>query len=534
MNQEKNSKANGGIDDIVKEGKKVVKKISTLRTGMSPYLKQLKDGLGFIKSIDLSILEIHDYSEIMELLALNSMVFSLRAGKNIGFVYISDILKDNARSSIRISEDIANIGNSLRERFRYLEEIGLSLKKSESYTDFIKKKIESQETVINDIEQYYNENETLIREEVSSLKQDLLHMVQEIQYQDIFQQSMNHIVLLLEGKDIKDFKTPEHRLDYLCYLETVCDFSIPLLQEILLRVQGSASLFHFRLKFIVKRMERMSLREKVICYDKTHRTLKKGGLIRAIKDFRNSFLELNKELNSHIKSLNRLKNELDKTSYSMNVLQGKTVDLEEAILSYYNITRLGRQEILKYPELDNLKDNLENIQKLSKNIEKKGVTIQKAIVQVAKQKDPFCKETEELIAKKKKFVTDNESVISLMDNYIGSLDSALNQRQIEYQREIDFFKSHILKKNSTSLDFHTIIKQMEMIIQSFEVFKMKISNEKESLLNKKGLKEWKIKSEEIIKLLDKFTINRQKLAISQLTGLSQKEDSLKEGTVILF
>ncbi len=149
-----------------------------------------------IKKIESYIVNIIDLSEETNLLAVNTAIEAARMGHNAGgFPVIARGIQELSNRSKEIAKDITNMVNELGELinklFIKLEEQSIQSSESLSSTSETLNKISDYlNSEINLAEQSIEETEklpTLIREELDGI-------VNKLQFQDIMQQIINHIV----------------------------------------------------------------------------------------------------------------------------------------------------------------------------------------------------------------------------------------------------------------------------------------------------------------------------------------------------
>jgi hypothetical protein len=503
------------------------------RKGLGQFISEYRQNLRQLKIIDQNISRIHEYSEIMELLAMNTVVFSVQSSKDVGFIYVADILRNNAKSSIDRIEEIVDIGRNLREQFTLLEESILKLKREESITNFIDKKIRGSLAVVEDSQEFFAETTALLDEEIGSVHGDLLKIVQEIQYQDIFRQSLDHVLLLLKNSGFES-DSLEQKLDKLCYMETVCRFSIPLLDEIVIRIDSSVVLFQTRLEGVRRDMIHIMERRRSFLQDNLQKSRKKGGLLCSVGDLKTGLNELHRELVCAEKELKNIENSTDRSSGVINTLHEKIIDLDSLILTYYNITRLGKKEMLKYPDQEYLRDSLDSIFKLAKKIERTGDTIHKAMVLIEEGRIPVKDNIRSVKESKKGTALKVEAQAENLKRALIRLLEGVKKLQEQNARLMTALRVEINEALSATGGLKSVADGLRSITGALTTLERKVIEEKETALKSAGTDDWTVKNGEFQKMLDRFTIYRQKLAISQLMGISQKEEGLKEGNIILF
>lgn len=524
----------------LRETRKVVNQVSELmeetgltRKGLGQFINEFRQNLRQLRVIDQNITRIHEYSEIMELLAMNTVVFSVQSVKDVGFLMVADILRQNAKTSMQRIEEIVDIGRELREQFTLLEETILKLKRSESIKTYTEKKIRGSLSVVEDSQEYFAETTALLDEELTVIHQDLLKIVQEIQYQDIFRQSLDHILLLLQ-EEPKAMDGPEERLDHLSYLETVCRFSIPLLEEILIRVDGSVILFQTRLEAVRSDIHHVMSKRRAFLQDNLQKSRKRGGLLCSIGDLKSGLTELGRELIGSGKNLKNIDFSTEKAAGVLNLLREKIVELDSLILTYYNIAQMGKKEMLKHNDQEFLKDSLENINKLARKMEKTGIQIHKAVSVMDEGRTPVRENIRELKEGKARLTHQLDQQGENLRVALASLLEGVKKLQEQNSSSAGSVRSELAEALVASGELKSISTDLHLILGGFRNLEQKIIDDKECALKETGKDSWNVQNRDYKSLLDRFTIYRQKLALSQLTGVSQKDEGLKEGNIILF
>lgn len=471
---------------------------------------------------EIEITEIRENSQDLEIYSLNAMVSAIKSGKNGGaFPYLTKEMQKVSRQSLQLSEDLSNKGQSLFKNLTMIngrilndsqKQSGTISEVKELVDTFLRKRITRQDILIEHVKR--------IRSLHSKLRIPINKIVMEVQKQDIFRQSIDHIFLTHKQFDHFSLTSLEDELDYLKFSTDTYDFSSMVVEEII-----------------------ADLKDSIAIFDSCHNEISLSAP--SLTEINSMEEDLKNTTNGICDSIQK-RLILLKEDQPQDKLGFKKAAIHPLLNEMQSITR----EILKLVEKVNM-INISNKIEITRNDEIRG--IYQAVNNVDLTSHAIAKKIsylQEYINTMQKRLTDGmNDYIASHKNYSDFLcDYSLNLNQfVEYFRQMGEQLIQLLGDlKSFSDSYKELEKNLDIDIQQTRMILLQLQNissyfkeERESFQNRLAvlLKEteydtWTLKNLKVQKLLDKFTIFTHKRAFSQQEA--EESQGALSGEVILF
>lgn len=451
------------------------------------------------------ITEIRENSQDLEIYSLNAMVSAIKSGKNGGaFPYLTKEMQSVSRQSLQLSERLSHKGQSLFKTLAMINGkiLNNSQKQSGMISEvkglvdtFLQKRISQQEKLIEHVES--------TRSLHSKLKIPIRKIVMEVQKQDIFRQSIDHIFLTHQQFDHLSLTSLEDELDYLKFSADTYDFSSMVVEEIIADLKNSIAIFDS-------------------CYN--------GICLSApsLTDINSMEEELTNATIGICDSIQERLNLL-KEDQPQDKLGFKKTEVLPLLNGMQSITR----EILKLVEKVNM-INISNKIEITRNDEIQGIyqAVNNVDLTSLAIADNISCLQEYINTIQDRLAVGMNDYIAAHENYSDFLsDYSLNLNQfVDYFRHMGEQLIQLLKDLKTFSDSYkelertlendiqqtrTILFQLQNISSYFKDERESFQNRLAKLLKGTGYDTWTLKNLKVQKLLDKFTIFTHKKAFSK-------------------
>jgi methyl-accepting chemotaxis protein len=516
-------------------------------SGLNDSLGHIDDKIG--RSIDLlgknleqfhqvedDIKVIKEYSELMELMALNSMVVAIKAGaKGGGFTYITEVLRKNASSTIQLTDELQDLGEQLKSNLGELHNLMSEMNSQRNEVD------KEYTNIDGEFNEFHNSMGKFVNflsglsSQSASVRKNLLQVVEQLSHQDIYRQSLDHISILIDQLESSSTESDDEKLDKLVFYESMVKFSVPLISEVNERLDENIDCFRDGIQEIDGNLKKLEM-------DRKDFVSRNAGIKtdECCMFYRLSLLD--GFINELVVSVKRFLGDIEGISMVNRSIVDRIINLQERntrferiIKAFRNVIIMGRIEVTKHDALRGVEVSVNDISEITDQMEKRVKRISESIQIVIQMNQEIVQRLQEL----------KEEVTTFLDEFSAML--------YEFQ-DIRIEGRNIFNKTMDSLDFYpkefgesfkralSASQQLENLVRSFDTLKENLNQqletagiEKKALLDKKGIENWEIKNENISKVLKQFTIFSQKMAFGEMAGetldVQQAQD---ESSVTLF
>lgn len=506
-------------------------KLSESMDILSKNLKQFHD-------VEMHIFDIKESSELMELMALNSMVVAIKAGsKGGGFTYITEVLRKNATSTIQLTEELQDLGLQLKDNLGDLHNL-----MSELNTQ--RRAVEEKEGIMrNSFEQFHQSMEKFINFlndlslKSSDVRKQVLNISQEISHQDLYRQSLDHVSILLDNIKEPETLSGEEKLDQLTYMEFVAKFSNPLIHEVVTKLDRNIHTFKNETEGIDGSLKKIETeRSDYIEQNSNPQNYNEGCCI-----FQNLTL-LDRDLHNLIDSVSRFIREIEEISKTNRGVVDRIINLNERNLrferilkAFRNVIIMGRIEVTKHEALKGVDVSVNDIAKITDTIEEKVQKIDESIEMVMHFNQNIVNS----------FQSVNSQINQFIESFKDKLDHFRSMKSESYKvfnktmNTLNFYPNEYRDYFSNSLnaaeDLGTLSRDLLSLSETMVGFEGKVKENKSTILKEMGLEKWDIKNENINEILSRFTIFSQKNLALKLSGETDLDnESASESSITLF
>ncbi len=530
--KEKNESKNE-VDKIVDEVKDVVKKVSKYFLEMNEkdilLYSSVNKNIEQLNVLKSRIDAIREDTTDLEVLSINAMTVAIKAGiEGKGFSFITEELKKLSTKTISYTSELSKQGNKIITLFTDFQNGLLNLK------NFQEKFYSTFNTNLDD--GFNNFSKMLVKiekmvsdviEKAQWVSKPIFRIMDEIQFQDIIKQSLEHVIMSLKEMQTES-QIEEESINKYAIIEVLSEISINLLSDVELKIMNC---------FTTYKSNFTLLREILDNIDK-----EKKNFINKAKEYKITDI-----LNDSTKIINQLIDNIKKTLQQKNGLSGELKivkkDLDklikhfkkyfEIIDRFFCIEIVSRIEIEKREKLRNRKEIIIKMGRLTIQIEK---DIKEAMVDMDNSNE--CSKSianEYMNSIKMEF-----SVALEFINKIKSTEDMLIQYNEKLQNSINNFTLysdnffHILEEAETKIKkLFERADRIASVKNKLYDLNNNAGKRKKELLKLDHKKNWNIKDSKIIEMVNKFTILTHKQLAGDIVGVSFEKGD-KAGELTLF
>jgi hypothetical protein len=215
---------------------------NSLRDRDSAFLAKINDSISRLGAMDQIIARVRADSEEMEIISLNAMTVALKSGAaGKAFSVITDELKRLSGLTIVLAEGVTTSGRSLLDFFSRLRGALAELDDFQhGFFDAIDETlISGYEEIGRDISGATSFLSTLLGE-ARSVREPVLHVMGEVQLQDIVRQSLQHVGISLEEARESALASDAESA---AFVAAVAELSQSLIEDVTSKLEASAASF---------------------------------------------------------------------------------------------------------------------------------------------------------------------------------------------------------------------------------------------------------------------------------------------------
>lgn len=501
----------GGFYDETKNLTSYKKQINTIWRTFSRIEKSIDGIKGFIEVVDLEVTD----------LIISSF------GNTQGY-----ILPEETGNKLKASlSKLRGLRSNLFELERFSQRKSTSLEQLMISMDrLIKKRVNSSKLLNNSCDVFIQSMSNIkhmldVMDYSGDMSRTLLmDILQEVQHQDIYKQSVHHITILFDKEDeLPPPDSTDAELDRLTFIEIICNFSQPLLEEIAAKIEQNIFTFESRVESVDSHFDYIEEYIKDYCEDVDFYTagfqenlVHYPGIL--FSGTTHDFFQYVKE-----EEFGKYQNTLSQVCSDITEITG---DLNQ------QFKLIKKMDI--YKKHTKLRDSIDDLNYPLHRIKLK-------IKSILNGENKIVKEIETLTKLKQDLETsshENVAAITEMNTTRSNITKNFQNLTTPYKEMLNRFKSELKKTNkNTEKSISDLNRSVKMIEETIELFKKTenlILNGKVEIMMNNDLSKWEIKNKSLTDVINAFTIFKQKLAVSKLSGIERKETALQEGSITLF
>lgn len=500
-------------------------------TKYSELFEKLKNKVEELKKITLRINNIRLNSEDLEIVALNAMVISIKAGeKSRGFSYTTKMLKQISEEMIKISSQLIyrekNLTKNIEKLNKIFEDIQIIRADIETMNDF-------GSIAVNNVIALLHDPLQKIEEQTEIIQHDIQSAMEGLQMQDIIRQSLDQVILCLE-QIIEQEKDEESGyktlLDSYTYDLVLLNLVEKVLVDVFNNIVNIVEIFNKNWSAVTKQLTDIeTMRLEYIGNFKE----KNSSIIGEIEKIVNNF----KKASESIEIYQTTQKNMMQTSSNIS---GEASDMQDdfdklsPIMKRLNNVRVCQQiEVAKNQDIKNIENTVEHMNKL---IEDSAIEIDTA------KKEIFAciKNVDEIISALTLETWHDENTLSdlqkLRNLFFKNLEATNTSLKIVLANFSVFPDEFLMLCNKIGNLLNNLSKmggKIEVMQKNISVVIENIEKNRDTLLESNGLDKWDIHSDKLKELIDHFTITTHKVEAGKIAGFDV-ETGNETGEITFF
>ncbi len=508
-----------------------------MRTKDQESFAQLHDALERLKSLDSNIHEIKEDSIEMEIISINAMTASIKAGTaGKAFSFITEELKRLAERTIALSEEINERGRHLRSVFEaYRSNMEQSALKQEAVFstagDRLEESFSSLQTGIGQVVTQLGD----ISAGSTAVRKPLQRIMEEVQLHDIIKQSIDHVLISLrELTDITTLTSDEAALDELTFFMQLPDLCNDILTDVRAKLLESVSVFRQESHRATQIIENTEKERSAYVHRFLDQNSRDEGSVQHLYD-----LAL-RRLQHLVEDLEASLSEKRRVAERSKVLTKDVLRLSEGFRTFRvllnrfrSVDIHSRIEVAKQSVLQNMSSTVDEMTTLISRIEadvQNGVDTTSSFMGVAEK---VLGDFGEILTEESHMVHVFASRIRVCYERFQDARRLLMQSVSDYEVFTNDFLSLFEESKRDYTKLESLAEEIERVRSSLLSIRDQAASERKRILQRNGLVEWHIESERLQSIIERFTIFTHKETAGKLAGL-EIEEGIGSGDITFF
>ena len=499
-----------------------------------PLFKSLNSKIEELSTVNEQVKQIKNYSEEMELIALNAMVISIKSGeKGRAFSSITDNLK-------QLSTDMNIFSNKLLEEE---EELLVHIKQLQSVFDSImvsQKELSSKgSSSTNDVQSLISNAAaplSQIRETIDSVYPPIQNAMEGLQVQDIIRQALDHVMLCLKECSVvePDAAANDTNLDTVTFNIDLYKLAKSVLEDIDGNLEKGMSIFQSNWQNVTDILGRVEpMRSSYVRRFLDKDVMSPENIVSNMDKISGSFkeiLSLFASYQANQKDLEKNCNNITDKAHSMfSVFES----LKPIVDRLHHVRILQQIEVAKNPAISAVRDSVIDMDNL----------INAANVALDKIQDlltNFIKQIKDLLDEfTAQIENDNEKMISLRqvkNVFFGEFKATqenLTSILSGFTVLPDGFEQQCTMVQSEIDTLQAVLDAFKEICEMLGTETVTLEKQKSEMLSALGYESWELKDDRFKDLIKKFTITAHKSTAGTI-GNFEVEQGAEAGEITFF
>lgn len=507
----------------------------------------VEGSISLISNIRSEIDEVRKSTEIMQILAMKNVSDTVSVseiqGDNSSSVNLSaDSLQDKALASVEISDELFAISSHIQKDFNSISESLVQLSSTEEnlcrlLEQTSDEKFEEIRIYIQDFVLFL---ETL-EKDAAQIRRPLFSIMQNLQYQDILRQSLNHVSLFLEKiEELPDSNSnqEEHALDIYSLYEMVSEFSISIFYEARDRLNENVKDFETHTHTIAEIIRLIDeKRVRIVADHAIGKNGKKNKDSEAVSGLKKNFSKLVNNLEKSIEIEKLFDTNKSKLPEVLQKFREKNDDFDKLSKQLKRqLSGVDDEDVqqLRAAVISNFNVAFSDINRLLESLDNRIGTLSEGsnnLIDAGSQLSEKCT----LLFQK------NREMGANLKQSIDQLFTFIQKTQTQIVESVDsfsIFSEYFLKLIEKSYDGITALADYSKLLdESVEISReigFEAAKTKAEILKKRDEKEWIVQNEDILELINRFTIFRHREKANKMTGTKMTGHDVGEGSISLF
>lgn len=499
--------------------------------------QELDRGIESLGKVEQLIDRIKDDSEEMELISLNAMTVALKAGAaGRAFSYITEELKRLSNRTIGLSEDIAGNGERLLETFHDFrgavrEVQSFQEKLFGEFRERLLSGFGSFQTGVDRVVSVVSE----LSETSQEVRQPVTSVMEELQYQDIIRQSVDHILIALRETEqvVDEEEDREALLDELTFFQRMPELCEQILDYVRGQIAHSLDVFKAGARETENTIDRVERRRQSFVRE----SVSSAAEANSIHTLFERSADMLQELLGDVSESLRLKNELSQRAHKLLEdvagLEERFETFSSLVTRFRSVDIASRIEVAKQEVLRRMTSTVEEMTDLTSRIEN---DVQSALDSTK----GFIGSTSETIETYRRVFLEERGQVAHFQKGIEEKFEQLDESKSRLVSAVHGFSVYSASFMDRFRNAREEIEGLAKLLSEIDVVKRQLGELKaradrkmDAALRKFELDSWDIESRRLREIIERFTIFTHKELAAKLGGFDV-EEGVESGEITFF
>ena len=526
------------FDVLAEQNADSTKKESTILSDCKgkyqPLFEKLNVKIDELSNVNEQVKQIKDYSEEMELIALNAMVISIKSGeKGRAFSSITDNLK-------QLSTDMNIFSNKLLEEeemlLQYIKSLQTIFDNIMTSQESLSEKGATSTSNIQELIVKASAPLTQIRSIIESVYTPIQKTMEGLQMQDIIRQALDHVILCMkECSNVSDNAAEDEKtLDEITFNIALMKLSKSVLDDIRQHLSKSISIFQNNWQSVSHILDQVEPKRNDYIYHFLDRNAgSPDNILDNMDSISRNFTELLSMFAIYQSNQKDLEKNCNNITDKAHTMYSVFETIKPVVDRLHHVRILQQIEVAKNPAISAVKDSVTDMDNLisAANIalDKIQDLLSSFIKQIKELLDSFTKainsdnlQMNQLKSSKNAFFTEFRAT---QDN-LASILSGFSVFPAGFEQQCENVKNELSILENINSAFSQLSSMLENEYGELE-------NRKAQLMPKLGVRNWDIQNDRFRQLIEHFTITAHKQAAGELGHLGIEKGS-PSGEITMF
>lgn len=515
------------IYDVMSIMKNETVEFNTLHEQDEKIFADFEKSISKILNLKTLLDRIQENSEELDFISLNSMVIAIKAGKDGGaFSIIADWLRKLSEQTIATTSKLNLHGAQIQSTFRNFKKVVTDVKQSENTV------LQNFETTLDDALHRLAANSREVQaflsgviSSITEIKEPLLCIINNLQYQDIIRQSVDHILLSLDSLATQK----GDKMNHLYFAIQIFQISMAIIEDVATQLRENAT--EFSEETLKEEDCIKNINQEYKKYLKVHvNKEEKSGFASIFLDFLSTFDQLENNVKDSIKVKENLGNNSHTIVDSILKMQKDLKNISDMSEEFNNVIIASKIEVTKYSALDKIKASVSDMEKIISHI-KEDIDEATEMIRI------FTEEEHQLQSEYSRVFNKENMTISAFTIDIENSFRNLSDMYIEIElmlKRFNIFTQHFSESFTITREavngLNSMVEELEHISREIALQKESAERQFASLQNENS--NWIFRDDHLKELLDKFTIFAHKEYANM--NIRKNNNDMQRGGIVLF
>lgn len=500
-------------------------------TKYAELFEKLNNRIGELKKITLRINNIRFNSEDLEIVALNAMVISIKAGeKSRGFSYTTKMLK-------QISEEMIKNSNRLifREKnlTKHIEELHKICDDIQNIRENVEKMSDFGSSAVNNVIDLLHAPLQKIEEKTEIIQHNILSSMEGLQMQDIIRQSLDQVILCFEQiieKKIDENSGYNLILDSYIYDLALLSLVEKVFVDVYNHIVNSVEIFNTNWSAVTEQLTDIeTMRLEYVGNFKE----KNSSIISEIEKIVDNFKKASENIEVYQATQKKMMQASNNISEEARDMQDDFDQLSPIMKRLNNVRVCQQIEVAKNQAIKNIENTVAHMNKLIDHSATEIDIARKEIFSCIQNVDKIISDLTLEIWNDENILSDLQKLRNAFFKNLETTNTSLEKVLADFSVFPNEFLTLCSKVGNLLDNLSKMGGEIEIMQKETSTLIENIEEKRDTLLKSKGLDKWDIHSDKLKDLVGHFTITTHKAEAGKIAGF-EVENGNETGEITFF